>query len=679
MNLTDVTIGQYHIIEQIGKGGMATVYKAYQSNLDRYVAFKVMDLELAVAKDFRTRFEREARAIARLRHRNILTVFDYGRQDDIFYLVTEYVSGGSFKEHLGWPQDLSYSASIISQVGDALTHAHRQGTIHRDVKPGNILMVDDDWPLLSDFGLAKMLADNKPVTVSGASVGTPQYMSPEQAQGLPVDQRSDIYSLGVVLYEAVTGQLPFGTDSPLVIILKQVNEPVTPPHLLRSDLSIEMEQVILKALAKSPADRYQYMEEFLADLHSAFLLPPQVIHRANAPLAATESSAVFEAPPTPVVDFTPVPRRRSTPWIRGVMGLMLIVASTLVALLVWSPEPLLGSLSLELRPTLSISPTPAVTATSAAIAASPTATATTPVPPTLPATSRPRATWTPSATISPAADYAPAVTPTPTPFQIELRQSEIDGADMVFVPAGEFVRGSEELGDDERPVRRIYLDDFWIDRYEVTNEQFARFVAETGYQTETERQGWGWIWTGSESEQLQGANWRHPDGPESNIEAKLDHPVVLVSWYDAEAYCRWAGKKLPGEAQWEKAARGPSPDQSREWHYAWGNTFDKARTNTQEARTNDTTPAGNFSPQGDSFYGAADLTGNVLEWMADWYDSDYYQTASPTNPAGPSNGTDKVLRGGSWSTGEFYARTSFRHNLRPDYSYDFTGFRCSSR
>jgi formylglycine-generating enzyme required for sulfatase activity len=261
---------------------------------------------------------------------------------------------------------------------------------------------------------------------------------------------------------------------------------------------------------------------------------------------------------------------------------------------------------------------------------------------------------------------------------------EADGAEMVFVPAGEFAMGSEELGDDERPVHRVYLDEFWIDRYEVTNGQFARFVASTGYQTEAEKRGWGWVWKGSEWEEIEGANWRHPRGPGSSIEGKVDHPVILTSWSDADAYCRWAGKRLPSEAQWEKAARGPfDPQQSGDpehgQRYAWGNEFDSAKANTKESEQGDTTPVGNFSPQGDSPYGASDMTGNVWEWVADWYDSDYYSQSPSANPSGPVTGIYKILRGGSWLFDEVYARTPFRYNIRPDYTYDFAGFRCSSQ
>jgi formylglycine-generating enzyme required for sulfatase activity/serine/threonine protein kinase len=640
VDLSNAIIGQYHIIEQIGRGGMATVYKAYQPNLDRYVAIKALTPGLVGTKGFIARFEREARAVARLRHRNILTVFDYGRQGDMFYLVMEYVSGGTLMGRLGWPQDLTYAVNIVSQVGDALAHAHRQGMIHRDVKPGNILMAEEDWPLLSDFGLAKMVEDSIQLTASGASVGTPQYMSPEQARGLEVDRRTDIYSLGTVLYEAVTGRPPFGTDSPMAVILRQINEPITPPHILRSDLPKEVERVILKALAKSPADRYQRMEEFLADLQETCPLPANhnMVHLGDAQ-ARQGLPAAFRSVPTPIV--TPrLPRRRAFPWVKLAIGIVLLLTLALALMLKTSMAPQVPSptmAAVESHPTPETSPTMA------------------------------------------------AVESHPTPQTVEVRVWEADDAEMVFVPAGEFVMGSEELGDDERPVHRIYLDDFWIDRYEVTNERFARFVVETGYQTDAERRGRGWVWVDSEWEEVEGADWRHPGGPDTSIEDKMDHPVVLTSWNDADVYCRWVGKRLPSEAQWEKAARGT--DGRR---YAWGEEFDSAQANTKGWKMENgewrgsTTPVGSFSPQGDSPYGASDMAGNVWEWVADWYGSDYYSLTTDgenvaDNPPGPAAGTDKVLRGGSWAFDEVYARTSFRYNVKPDYTYDFAGFRCSSQ
>jgi len=667
MDLRDAIIGQYQIIEQIDKGGMATVYKAYQPNLERYVAIKVLTPDLAADKDFMTRFEREARAIARLRHRNILTIFDYGRQEDVCFLVMEYVSGGTLREHLGWPQDLTYAVNIISQVGDALAHAHRQAMVHRDVKPGNILMVEDDWPLLSDFGLAKMLEDSLQLTASGASVGTPQYMSPEQARGQRVDRRSDIYSLGIVLYETVTGRPPFSTNNPMAIILGHINELPTPPHTLRSDLPEDMERVILKALAKSPADRYQQMEEFLADLQgtSPHLANHNIVYGGNGQGAYKRPSAVPSPISTPIIHPTPPPRG-SFPWIGVTAGAVLLLALALILLFLVNSTAFRQPFDRAQDTIPKVSPTPY------AVAAVPT----------------PSTEFVPGKVegLSPGPPGKAQNTASATQI-MELRVWEADGAEMVFIPAGEFVMGSEDLGDDERPVHHIDLDSFWIDRYEVTSDRFARFVAATGYQTEAERREWGLIGSGSDGstqlptgwEKVEGADWRHPRGPGSSIEGKMDHPVVLVSWNDADAYCRWAGKKLPTEAQWEKAARGPATGPEPGRRYAWGNEFESTKANTNESGLGDTTPVGSYSPQGDSPYGASDMTGNVWEWVADWYDSTYYSQAPTANPPGPAASSYKVLRGGSWSFNEVYARTAFRYNVRPDYTYDFAGFRCSSQ
>lgn len=650
-------IGQYRVVEQIGKGGMAIVYKAFQPNLDRYVAIKVLTPGVGEDKGVIARFEREARSVAKLRHRNILTVFDYGCYQDSFYLVMEYVSGGTLQEHLGWPQDLAHVVNVISQVGNALAYAHSQGVIHRDVKPANILLAETDWPLLSDFGLARMLEDSLHLTASGASVGTPKYMSPEQAQGLTVDRRSDIYSLGVVLYEAVTGRPPFGTDSPMAVILRHISEPVTPPRALRSDLPKEMETVILRALAKSPSDRYQRMEEFLANLQAGCPLPTSrgAVYGGNARTGPNEPPATFRRSLTKTTR-PRLPGRWSSLWTKVGVAVVLLLAVALV-LLAFKGQAALSALFLPRPESTVVLPDPSV------VAPSPT-----PVQPS-------PTTVLPSPTVVPP---SPTVEPTvPVLPTIVVQVWQADGVEMALVPAGEFVMGSEELGEDERPVHQVYVDSFWIDRYEVTNERFARFVDATSYQTEAEKRGWGWVWQGSEWKRVEDANWQHPHGPDSGIAGKMDHPVVLVSWNDAEAYCRWVGKRLPSEAQWEKAARGPALGSGDSRRYAWGDEFDSTRANTSELGLGDTTPVGSFSPQGDSLYAVSDMTGNVWEWVADWYSSDYYSQSAAVNPTGPFSGTFKVMRGGSWSFDEFYARTAFRRDVRPDYTYDFVGFRCS--
>jgi hypothetical protein len=257
-DLSNVDLGQYHLLEVIRHGGMATVYKAYQASLDRYVAVKV----LANSPDpqFATRFKREARAIAQLQHPNILPIYDYGEQDGLLYLVVQYIENGTtLGDLLGTPMEPVGALRIIERVLSALDYAHQRGIIHRDIKPSNILMPSPTWPLLADFGIAKIMnaSDGQHLTMSGVFIGTPAYVAPEQVLGNAIDVRTDLYSMGVVLYEMVTGRVPFDANTPMTMLTKHAYEPPPSPRTINPDLPPVVEPVLLRALAKDPADRYQ--------------------------------------------------------------------------------------------------------------------------------------------------------------------------------------------------------------------------------------------------------------------------------------------------------------------------------------------------------------------------------------------------------------------------------------
>src|SRR5688572_152650 len=208
-------LGPYRIINQVGRGGMATVYKAYQPSVDRYVAIKVLPSQLAESREFATRFQQEARIIAKLEHPHILPVFDYGESDGVTYFVMRYLEAGTLKDKMvaHRPLPLNEIDRIFTQLTDALSYAHSFGIIHRDLKPANALTDSHGNIFLTDFGIAKLLESASPrLTQTDAIMGTPAYISPEQAQAGPVDQRSDIYSLGIILYEMVTGRVPFTAE-----------------------------------------------------------------------------------------------------------------------------------------------------------------------------------------------------------------------------------------------------------------------------------------------------------------------------------------------------------------------------------------------------------------------------------------------------------------------------------
>ena len=259
-------LGAYRIINRIGQGGMASVYKAYQPSMDRNVAIKVLPSQLAESREFVTRFQQEARIIARLEHPHILPVFDYGESDGITYFVMRYLEAGTLKTKMeAGPLSLNEIDRLFTQLAEALGYAHSHGIIHRDLKPANALVDEQGNLFLTDFGIAKLLESASPrLTQTDAIMGTPAYISPEQAKAVQVDKRSDIYSLGIILYEMVTGRVPFLADTPLAVILKHVSDPLPLPSLIKSDIPESIERVILKALAKEPDDRYSTAAEFLA-------------------------------------------------------------------------------------------------------------------------------------------------------------------------------------------------------------------------------------------------------------------------------------------------------------------------------------------------------------------------------------------------------------------------------
>ena len=267
-----------------------------------------------------------------------------------------------------------------------------------------------------------------------------------------------------------------------------------------------------------------------------------------------------------------------------------------------------------------------------------------------------------------------------------------DGAEMVLVPAGAFWMGSqaediqmrvddckkgakpenrdkcEEWFGDEGPQRQVFLDSFYIDRYEVTNALFERFVTANSYRTTAEAEGWGWVFRDGRWEKLKGATWRTPGGPGTT--AAPTHPVVQVSWRDADAYCKWANERLPTEAEWEKAARGV--DGRR---YPWGEDWSTSRANG-DMSVKATRPVGSYAA-GASPYDIHDMAGNVFEWVADWYDPAYYQKGPARNPLGPSTGQQRVLRGGGWHSRPIALRAASRGSGVMDFRYNYTGFRCA--
>ncbi|MFN8460156.1 MAG: serine/threonine-protein kinase [Anaerolineales bacterium] len=358
-------LGSYRIIGQVGKGGMATVYKAYQASMDRNVAIKVLPRQLAESPEFAARFQQEARIIARLEHPHILPVFDFGESDGVTYFVMRYLEAGTLKTKMeAGPLSLNEIDRLFTQLAEALNYAHGHGIVHRDLKPANALIDNDGNLFLTDFGIAKLLESASPrLTQTDAILGTPAYISPEQAKAESINQRSDIYSLGIILYEMVTGSVPFVADTPLAVILKHISDPLPPPSILKKDIPESIERVILKALAKEPTDRYATASEFLSAWKRALEEKETVQHTPglqSAPTARTWTSLdQTQGQPASAPSTAPSSSRGLTGWIVGclvVVCLVFGVAGIGILFFNWQTPAFLTPATLTPFPTLTPAP-----------------------------------------------------------------------------------------------------------------------------------------------------------------------------------------------------------------------------------------------------------------------------------------------------------------------------------
>ncbi len=335
-DLSGRNFGPYRILEPLGAGGMAVVYKAYQPSMERHVALKMLPPELAEEAEFVGRFRQEARLLAQLQHPHILPVFDFGEHDGALFLVMPYVGTGTLEDLMrGQRLTAERATRLTAQIAEALDYAHSRGLVHRDIKPSNILIDERGNCLLTDFGIAKMYESTAGFTSTGGIIGTPSYMSPEQGQGEKLDQCSDIYSLGVLFFEMVTGQVPFTADTPIAVVLRHITDPLPRPRDLNSAIPEITERVIFKATAKNPRDRFQTARQMINALHSTdaetIVLPD---HHGAAQLAKHRDgqATALETPPASAQAAPASPAK----WLMA--GAALLIVVVLIAALVISPS-----------------------------------------------------------------------------------------------------------------------------------------------------------------------------------------------------------------------------------------------------------------------------------------------------------------------------------------------------
>ena len=656
-NLIGQSIGRYKIIEQLGQGGMATVFKAFDTRLEREVAIKLIrhdSISSQAMPIMLKRFEIEAKALARLSHYHIVKVHDYGEYSGAPYLVMEFFRGGSLK-----PGRMPFrqAAALLAPVADALHYAHQHGVVHRDVKPSNILIGETGQPVLSDFGIARLWEGQSSIkmTATGSVVGTPEYMSPEQWLGKP-EPLTDVYSLGIVFYELVTGQKPYTANTPMAMMLKHLNDPLPRPRDLAPGLPAEVEQVILTALAKRPADRYADMAQFAAAL-KRLARPEQVQETqqqtANRPVITADLTGRGSEvqPPTlkrswsiPTAPAFHLPRRvrkkRST--TREDTKTLLTAALVTIGL---------GGIGMLMVAAVALA-TNFLAAQGVYLQATQTAQA------TINSGKFGQAVLTAQAAKTLTSQAALGISPGPACTGIgQTWTSPVDGMAQVCVPAGGFLMGStdadQEAISNEKPQHTVSLDAFWIDRSEVTNAQFAKCTA---------------------AGQCQAPSSASSSIHDSYFASRTyaDYSVIFVDWNQANAYCQWAGRSLPSAAQWEKAARGTGGQL-----YPWGDSAPGQDLLNYHQNIGDAAKVGSFL-KGASPYGALDMAGNVWEWVMDWYDENDYAGSTPSrNPTGPSSGQYREMRGGSWNSEAGSVRAALRFWNSPANRSNDIGFRCA--
>lgn len=641
---------RYDVIRELGRGGFGIVHLAHDSRLKgRPVALKVLHPALSTDPAVLRLFEDEAGTLASLTNEHIVPVFDAGVCEGWRYIVMQYVDGPSLaqvvKEQGAQPAE--QVIAWLRQAAGALACAHERGVLHRDIKSANLLLdAQHDRLYISDFGLARAaeVSGGSSQVHTGTLTGTAAYRAPEVTRSGHTFA-SDLYGLGVVAYELLAGRLPFLSDDPLSMLMLHATEPAPP---LPNGVPSELAGLVMRLLAKEPSQRPAGAGALVAALS-------RLSQPAKTPVSAavTSGSPRHDDVPAPAPTGLPAgaaahPRPRWVWPAVGVGGVALLVVLALV---------IKGAIGGDQTMPDAMSSTAAASATPSLMVQAPAA-STTPLPQTttaLPLT---------ATAVQPTLTSVPQP-PTPTPGIGTTLLGDRDGMTLVYVPAGEFVMGAaandSAASPDEKPQHPVALDAFWIDRTEVTNAQYRKCI-EAGI-------------------------CRRPQSPETNYEDPVfdTYPIVNVSWYDAQTYCQWAQRRLPTEAEWEKAARGTDGRT-----YPWGNNSvagdkvnfcDKHCSYTWRSRQIDdgyawTSPVGHYL-NGASPYSALDMAGNVWEWVADWYDAKYYSDSLAENPLGPDSGKEKVLRGGSWYDYAGHVRTTRRTKDDPVAFDGNIGLRCA--
>jgi serine/threonine-protein kinase len=628
--------GRYRLDSLIGVGGMGDVYRATHIHLDTEFAVKLLKPEFVANQTAIKRFRLEAKAAGRIHHPNAIRVTDFGvTPERIVYLVMELVNGESLRNLMRTEGPLDYvrTVNIVRQVCGAVEAAHRSGVIHRDLKPDNILIErvhNTERVKVLDFGIAKLKEAKTDgyLTQAGTIIGTPQYMSPEQCQTKQLDPGSDIYSIGIILYEMLTGEVPFDGESTIQVVFKQLHDAPRPLRELAPSVPDSIAQVVMRALEKDPAHRQSSAAQLSDELKEAVeiaggsvnlsMTDPLLLRPLSGASVQTPSPDAItlreRVTPTPSFseDMPPLPFRETSA-ISPQSSEIKIVPTQDKSGQITSSETRVptvqSALGVERTAVGSVSRLRLIALSTVVLIALTGA----------------------IIYFSMSSDGPP---PGPRP------PSPPEG--MVYIPGGKFIMGRNDGAPDEGPAHEVEIKPFFLDAQEVTNQDYRRFIDVTGRTAPKH-----WKFNGSYL----------PD------DATL--PVTYVSWDDAIAYAKWSNKRLPTEAEWEYAARGGD----KGFLYPWGNQWQAGYANVD--RKDQTKPAPVRSFEKDvSPFGIHDLAGNVSEWVQDSYSERY--GAKPDQQF-------RVYRGGNFLDAPERGTSTYRWYDFPVLTRDVDAFRVGFR
>lgn len=627
---------RYRIESILGLGGMGTVYRATHVHLDSAFAVKVLHPEMVSSEGAIERFRREAKAARRIHHPNAIEVTDFGvTQENLVYLVMEIVEGRLLREMLAEAVfDYRRAVEILCQVCAAIQVAHNNKVIHRDLKPDNIIVVnpgEKETVKVLDFGIAKMLEANQPadeqmvLTKRGMLIGTPQYMSPEQCQGKDLEPTSDLYSLGLIAYEMLSGRMPFTSATPMGYIAKHMREDPAPLRSIAPQVPSSIERVIMRTLEKEPEARPQSASALAEALRAAVRDAGQQSVRTTMieSSAGDKQTQMFtSAIPTPRISAKPThPDPMEARETSGDMPIPVQVRGKNTQIIEGAapPKPIVKS-DPEPKPKSKVGLIAAIAALVLALGAA-------------------AYVLIPRNPVPPDPNHG---------GNGDLQSVSDQFGKMFLIPGGEITIGAPDGETDERPAYPATIKPFYLDETEVTNEQFKKCVAAGKCSSPS-----SWV-----------------DGTYPSTEASL--PVTYVNWNDAVAFAQFAGKRLPTEEEWEYAARGGKKD----FIYPWGERWIEGAANVDRGSITKPAPVKSFKQ--DQVFGVYDLAGNVSEWVKDDYAT--YVTHEPIQICGKC----KVYRGGNFTDVIQDSRASKRWAMFPvvpkSYAEDLSpklGFRCA--